>query len=201
MSTIQSPVRYEYQFVGTTKEQRVSEYEAMLKSSLEKEARFFTTEMYDERVASGNPLYFQLRLDDDVVRIDMLSKGDKELTAEQADYLQKTYNMNNLTKADKLRLLGDLSCFGVISGKEAMAEASMLQFSLRSGDLDLPDGWTVAREMETEASNLRDVSSFDEWLKHYARYSKELDEEIMGLMTNPHADILDIQKAQSKQDY
>ncbi len=73
---------YEYQFVGSTKEQRVSEYDNKLQNARDGDKRFLSVEMYNEHVANGKPLYFQFRLDDDVVKIDMLSKGDKELTAE-----------------------------------------------------------------------------------------------------------------------
>lgn len=192
MNSIQSPSPYEYQFLASTKEQRVRDYEEMVSEGNE----FFTLEKHDEYLASGKPLYFTFRLEDDVVKINMSSKGDKELTAEQIEYLQNTYDMNNLTKTDKMRLLADLSCFGVISGKEAFTDANSINHHLQ-----VPNGWSFVGEIESEASGLRDISDFGEWLNHYANYSRKLDEEIKKLMVNQHSDILDIQKAQSKQEY
>lgn len=49
--------------------------------------------------------------------------GRKELTDEQLAYLRETYDMDHLSKEDRIKLLADLSCFGVISGSDAYAEA------------------------------------------------------------------------------
>ena len=49
--------------------------------------------------------------------------GEKNLTKEQLAYLQDKYDMNNLSKEDRIKLLAELSCIGVISGQQAWEES------------------------------------------------------------------------------
>lgn len=49
--------------------------------------------------------------------------GEKELTADQLGYLREKYDMDNLSYENRIKLLAELSCLGVISGSDAYAEA------------------------------------------------------------------------------
>lgn len=73
--------------------------------------------------------------------------GTKELTQEQLEYLRTKYDMDNLSKNERIKLLAELSCFGVISGNDAYAESfpekcywmkdKHQQFSISTNELDL----------------------------------------------------------------
>ena len=49
--------------------------------------------------------------------------GGKDLTEEQLTYLQDKYDMNNLSKEDRIKLLAELSCMGIVSGQQSWEEA------------------------------------------------------------------------------
>lgn len=75
--------------------------------------------------------------------------GGKELTADQLGYLREKYDMYNLSYEDRIKLLAELSCLGVISGSDAYAEAfpekcswlqgQQRQLGIDSDKMDLSD--------------------------------------------------------------
>ncbi len=197
MNPVQAIPRVEYQFVGSTKEERVEKH-------AERRAQNSRPLMRDEylaMLASGEPIYAVYEIDGDVVKIDTTSKGDRELTDEQLDYLRENYCMDNLTKADKMKLLGDLSCFGVISGEQALTEALMITYPQFERDRLLPFKSDNAKHASTAASELRGAGSFEAWGALYANWTDEYSEDIARLMSDPYADLSALQTARSKRDY
>ena len=82
--------------------------------------------------------------------------GGKELTDEQLTYLQSSYDMENLSSGDRIKLLGELSCFGVISGNDAYAEAFPEKCSwMQNGD---------RQKFDIGSDNATDLST---WLDYY----------------------------------
>lgn len=184
MYPIQSSARVEYQFVGSTKQERVDAY----KAAADAQGKYITRDTFEKMLAGDGQVFFTTYVGDDVVKIDYTSKGDKELTDEQLEYLRKTYGGRSLSETDKLKLLGELSCFGVISGKQALTDSLCLTFKKRSSPLYEKLKSPSATEIPTFASNLRRADNFEDLANIYAARSDEYSADLEMLMYSPFGD-------------
>jgi len=160
MNTIQSNyhlTNFEYQFRDLTKEQRQGWYNSLYcEDGSVKPIRvedFIVQDIpgWDGSKPSQMQGYAIERVGDDYVIFAMNPSiyfgGEKELTPDQLEYLRNKYNMESLSKDDRIKLLAELSCFGVISGSDAYAEAfpekcswmkdKHQQFGIGSMEIDL----------------------------------------------------------------
>lgn len=127
MNTIQSnPFSMSYAQRKEMYDRMYDEYGNMKAS---KEGTFEIRDVPDWRGGQPGQMqgYAVAKVGDDYIVFTMnpgIYRGErKELTQEQIAYLRETYDMDNLSKEDRIKLLAELSCFGVISGSDAYAEA------------------------------------------------------------------------------
>ena len=91
--------------------------------------------------------------------------GGKDLTQEQLAYLRETYDMDNLSRADRIKLLAELSRLGVISGNDAYAEA-------------FPEKCPWARNQR------RPIDSHEMDLAGWIEYYRQRAEQALAIMNN-----------------
>lgn len=162
MNTIQAndrPMHYEYQFRDTTAAQRKELYDRLydeagnMRALKTEDFRVQDVPGWDGGKAGRMNGYAVAKVGDDYVVFAMnpgiYFSGKKELTEEHLTYLRGKYDRDNLSKEDRIKLLAELSCFGVISGSDAYAEAfaekcpwvqkQRQQFKIDGNETDLAD--------------------------------------------------------------
>ena len=156
MSAIQSLYPPQFQ----TYEQRKAEYEKMA-SRRDENGNFIPRDKPIELTpvegyTGGTPTSFQGyaigKAGDDYVVFAMnptinCGDGGISLTTEDIAFLREKYDMDNLSKEERIKLLAELSCMGIISGTDAYAEAypdqcgwiksKHEQFGINGGEMDL----------------------------------------------------------------
>ena len=119
-----------------------------------------------------------------IVYFNRASTGDKTLTEEQAAYLREKYDMDNLSQEQYIKLLGELSDFGVIDGAFAMGEAR----SILNG-----------RPFQSAEADFS--KKLDDWIKYFLDRMNLNKDDAIRLRTVNHASPLMIDDAQRLSDF
>ena len=189
MSAIQSYYPEKYK----TYEQRKAAYESrydengnmLFKKAAEKE---YVDSTAAPKVNSNSTLigYAVERVGDDYVVFTMNPAvrfgGGRSLTSQDATYLREKYNMDNLSAEDRIKLLAELSCMGIVDGRMAYAEAFPEKTYRLNGE-EVTYGSSGG--VDKNASIPSDESSMTKWIEYYLRRAQEAQDNILRLVNSP----------------
>lgn len=182
-----------YQFRGTTAAERVASYrkekENIAPIGYKSEAHF----QLNEKQKNADPIYMSFDIGGDVVTVNMNSRGDKELTDEHIEYLKEQYP-DGINADNYIYYVADLSCFGVIDGRQALSEVQ--EYMLSKG-LDCPGASILARNRTVNGENryagMFDGNDFYEYIKQAMLEAKC---RLTNLQDDPLADLFATDSAQ-----
>ncbi len=110
------------------------------------------------------------------------SGGGRSLTAEEQAYLRGKYDMDNLSEEDRIRLLAELSCMGVIDGHMAYAEAFPEKTYRKNGErVSFGSGMGVG----SDSSIASDETDLAKWIELYLKRAREAQENVTEILNQP----------------
>ncbi len=189
MNAIQSHYPPQYR----THEQRKAAYEArydengnmLFKKAAEKER---ADSAATPKVNSNSTLigYAVERVGDDYVVFTMNPAaklgGGRSLTSQEQSYLLEKYDMDNLSKEERIKLLAELSCMGIIDGRMAYAEAYPEKtYRLNGEEITYAAGKGVGRGISFDS----DETDMSKWIDYYLNRAQEAEDNIFQIVNSP----------------
>lgn len=116
------------------------------------------------------------------------SGGGKNLTTEQLEYLRGKYDMDNLSKEDRIKLLAELSCMGIISGQQAYEEAFPEKCS-----------WLKSQQQNYGLENTE--NDLDAWIQSFLQRAMQAKEDMNKLLASHRTDIVCVESQRRTNDF